>query len=218
MRVVVFGLGELSSVAWYCLTHDSGYRVTAFTVDASHLDRKEHAGLPVVAFEEVERLFPPDTHGMVVPIGARAANRLRAERYARARQKGYTCPAYVSTRASTWPDLQIGENTFVYEGTTIQPFSRIGNNVILRQGVSVSHHAQIGNHCFLAGRAALGGNVTLAERCFIGMNATIRDGVTVAEGCMIAAGSLVTADTVAHTVYAGSPARRRRLPPERFIK
>jgi sugar O-acyltransferase (sialic acid O-acetyltransferase NeuD family) len=218
MRVIVFGLGELSSVAWYCLTHDSTHQVSAFTVDAGYIDRKEHEGLPVVAFEEVERFFPPDTHGMFVPIGARAANRFRAERYAQAKGKGYSCPTYVSTRASTWPDLQIGENTVVYEGSAIQPFSRIGNNVVVRQGVSISHHARIGDHCFLANHAVLGGNVTVAERCFVGMNATIRDGVTVAEGCMIAAGSLVTTDTAPDSVYAGNPARRRRLAPERFIK
>jgi hypothetical protein len=52
----------------------------------------------------------------------------------------------------------------------------------------------------------------------VGLNATIRDNVTVAAGCMIAAGSLVTADTVADTVYAGSPARPRRLDPARFFK
>jgi sugar O-acyltransferase (sialic acid O-acetyltransferase NeuD family) len=218
MRIVVFGLGDLSRVAWYCLTHDSGHQVSAFTIDRGYLDRKEHMRLPVVAFEEVESVFPPDTYGMFVPIGPRVANRLRAERYAQAKRKGYTCPTYLSSRASTWPDLQIGENTLIYEGSVIQPFSTIGNNVVVRQGVSISHDAKIGDHCFLASHVVLGGNVTLAERCFVGMNATIRDGVTVAEGCMIAAGSLVTTDTVANTVYAGNPARRRRLPPERFLK
>ena len=218
MRLVVFGLGELSSVAWYCLTNDSPHDVSAFTVDGAYLDRKEHLGLPVVAFEEVERAFPPDAYGMLLPMGARAANRFRAERYRYARQKGYTCPTYVSSRALTWPDLRVGANTIIYEGSAVQPFSHIGNDVVIRHGVSISHHARIGDHCFLASDAVLGGNVTLGERCFIGLNATIRDGVTIAEGCMIAAASLVTADTIADTVYAGSPARPRRLSAARFFK
>lgn len=218
MRVVIFGLSQFASLAWYCLTHDSPHEIAAFTVDGAYADRKEHMGVPVVAFEEIETLFPPDAYGMLLPLGARAANGLRAERFERARQKGYACPTYVSSRALTWPDLEIGENSFVYEGSAIQPFSRIGRNVIVRQGVSISHHVQVGDHCFLANHAVLGGGVTLAERCFVGLNATVRDGITVAEGCMIAAGALVTADTVANGVYAGSPARRRRVPTDRFFR
>jgi sugar O-acyltransferase (sialic acid O-acetyltransferase NeuD family) len=218
MRLVVFGLNSLSDVAWYCLTHDSPHEVSAFTVDGRFVDREEHLGLPVVAFEDVDGAFPPDAYGMVLPIGARAANRLRAERYAQATEKGYTCPTYVSSRAMTWPDLQLGANTLIYDGAAVQPFSQIGNDVVVRQGASISHHGRIGDHCFLASHAVIGGNVTLGERCFIGLNAAVRDGVTVAAGCMIAAGSLVTADTIADTVYAGNPARPRRLSPAHFIK
>ncbi len=218
MRVVIFGLGELSSLAWYCLTHDSPHEIVAFSVDGAYLDRKAHMGLPVVAFEDLQQSFPPDTYAMLVPIGARAANRFRAERYEQARQKGYSFPTYVSSRALTWPDLEIGENSMIYEGSAVQPFSRIGKNVIVRQGVGISHHAQVGDHCFLANHAVFGGGVTLGDRCFVGLNATVRDGVSVAEGCMIAASALVTADTLADGVYAGSPARRRRTPADRFFR
>ena len=36
MRVVMFGLGQLSSLAWYCLTHDSPHEIVAFTVDGAY--------------------------------------------------------------------------------------------------------------------------------------------------------------------------------------
>ena len=41
---------------------------------------------------------------LLVPIGARAANGLRADKYKVARQKGYSFPTYVSSRALTWPE------------------------------------------------------------------------------------------------------------------
>ena len=217
MRVVMFGLGQLSSLAWYCLTHDSPHEIVAFTVDGAYMDRAEFEGLPVVAFEDVENRFPPGDYAMLVPIGARAANGLRADKYGEARQKGYSFPSYVSSRALTWPDLVIGENSLIYEGAVIQPFCHIGNNVVVRHGVAVSHHGHIGEHCFLANHAVLGGGVVLEERCFVGLNATICDGITVARGCMIAAGALVTDDTTENGVYAGSPARRRGVPTDRFF-
>ena len=70
MRVVMFGLGQLSSLAWYCLTHDSPHEIVAFTVDGAYMDRAEFEGLPVVAFEDVENRFPPGDYAMLVPIGA----------------------------------------------------------------------------------------------------------------------------------------------------
>ena len=140
MQVVMFGLGQLSSLAWYCLTHDSPHEIVAFTVDGAYMDRAEFEGLPVVAFEDVENRFPPGDYAMLVPIGARAANGLRADKYREARQKGYSFPSYVSSRALTWPDLVIGENSLIYEGAVIQPFCHIGNNVVVRHGVAVSHH------------------------------------------------------------------------------
>jgi sugar O-acyltransferase (sialic acid O-acetyltransferase NeuD family) len=217
MRVVIFGLEQLSTLAWYCLTHDSPHKVVAFTADGAYVNRQELMGLPVVAFEEVEARFPPESCAMLLPIGARAANGLRSDKYEQARRKGYACPTYVSSRALTWPDLDIGDNSLVYEGAVIQPFCRIGSDVIIRHGVSVSHHGRIGDHCFLANHAVLGGGVTLEDRCFVGLNATIRDGVTIAKGCMIAAGALVTRDTIENGVYAGSPARHRRIPADRFF-
>ena len=77
MRVVMFGLGQLSSLARDRLTHDSPHEIVAFH-RRWRLHRPRRAkGLPVVAFEDVENRFPPGDYAMLVPIGARAANGLR---------------------------------------------------------------------------------------------------------------------------------------------
>jgi len=133
MRVVMFGLGQLSSLAWYCLTHDSPHEIVAFTVDGAYMDRAEFEGLPVVAFEDVENRFPPGDYAMLVPIGARAANGLRADKYGEARQKGYSFPSYVSSRALTWPDLVIGENS--------RPDDMIVNVTREKQKTNIRTHA-----------------------------------------------------------------------------
>ena len=48
-KVIVFGVGQLASLAYFYLTHDSPYEVTGFTVDRDYLKESEFFGLPVVA-------------------------------------------------------------------------------------------------------------------------------------------------------------------------
>lgn len=211
-KAVIFGIGELSSLAWYVLTHDSAYEVAAFTVDAAYIDKQSHHGLPVMAFENLEQHFPPKEFALLVPLGWTRCNGLRAAKYAEGKRRGYAFATYVSTRAMVWPDLMIGENSMIYEGAIVQPFARVGNNCILRSGCHVSHHAVVADHVFLAAHAVVAGSATVSERCFLGLNSTVRDGVIVAPGCFIAAGALVTADTEPDGLYVGVPARRRPLP------
>lgn len=208
MKVVIFGTEKLASLAWYVLSHDSPHEVVGFTVDDAYLENKTLHGLPVAAFEHVEKYFPPESIGMIAPLGGRNLNSLRAEKHRSGKAKGYRFISYVSSRALTWPDLTIGENCMLYEASIVQPFTRLGDGVILRAGANLSHHVQIGDNCFIASHACIGGAARVGERCFFGINATVRDGITIASRCFIAAGAVVTADTEENGIYVGVPARR----------
>ncbi|TAN68259.1 MAG: acetyltransferase [Methylobacter sp.] len=206
--VVIFGNGALSSLAWYCLTHDSPWQVKAFTVDRAYLQDPVHEGLPVAPFEDLASLYPPSEVDLLIPLGYTQINGLRRERYLQAKAQGYSFISYISSRASTWPDLQIGENCLIYEHAIIQPFARIGDNVIIRSGAHISHHCEIGSHTFVAAGACFGGNVTVSEQAFVGLGAVLRDGLHLAERSFIGAGAVVVANTEADGVYVGNPARR----------
>jgi sugar O-acyltransferase (sialic acid O-acetyltransferase NeuD family) len=216
MKVVIFGDKMLASVAWYLLTHDSEHDVVGFTVDSAYLAKSTLHGLPVVAFEEVEKHFPPESIAMIAPLGARKLNGLREEKHRAGRLKGYRFISYMSSKAVTWPDLCIGENCLVAEATTVQPFAKVGDGAMVRAGVNVGHHVQIGDNCFIAGHACIGGAANIGQRCFLGMNSTIRDGLTIAPRCIIAAGAVVTADTEENGVYVGVPAKRTPKPADSF--
>lgn len=212
IKVVIFGAEKFASLAWYVLTHDSPYEVVGFTVDAAWCPAEPLHGLPVVPFEEVERFFPPQQYALLISLGWKHRNALRAARYSEGRARGYSFVTYVSSRALVWPDLQVGENAMIYEGANVQPFARIGQDCILRNACNIGHHATIGDHVFLAAHAVVGGGATVGERCFLGLNSAVRDGVVVAPGCVVAAGALITADTESDGLYVGVPARRRPLP------
>ncbi len=209
--LILFGNGPFSSLAWYCLTHDSPYEVVAFTVDRSFMRSDVHEGLPVVAFEEIERYHPPGDVRLLLSIGYHAINGLRRQRHAQAKAKGYRFASYVSSRASVWPDIQVGENCMIWEGAVIQPFARIGDNAIIRSGVHISHHCTIADHAFIASGATLGGNVAVGEQAFVGLGAVVLNGIAVAERSFVGAGAVLTADTEADGVYRGNPARKSGL-------
>lgn len=210
MNVVVFGDGPFASMVGYCLQHDSGFLPVAFAVNAAFRTKDRHQDLPVHAFEELHRHFNPGETAVAIAIGPHDANRRRAELLRDVVNRGFETLTYVSTRSMTWPGLGIGRNSFVFEGTVVQPFARIGSNTIVRSSVHVSHHVEIEDDCFISAGVCFGGGAKVRRRAFIGLNATIRDNIEIAEGCVVGAGSVVMANTEPDSVYFGAPARRVR--------
>jgi sugar O-acyltransferase (sialic acid O-acetyltransferase NeuD family) len=200
--VVVFGTTDFAQVAAEYLRRDSPHDVVAFTVHERYIDEPELLGLPVVPFEQLSERHPPATTSMFVAIGFSGVNRTRRAMYEECKANGYELISYVSSRALPFGELELGDNTFVFEANVIQPFVRIGSNVIIWSGNHIGHHSRIGDHCFIASHAVISGNVTIGEESFVGVNATFRDGVNVAPRCVIGAGALIMKDTEEGAVYS----------------
>lgn len=207
-NVVIYGTGGLSSLVWYCLTHDSAYRVVAFTVDEAEMQAPTHHRLPVVPFQSLAERYPPTRVRLMIPVGYDSINGVRLDLYRAAKAAGYGFVSYVSSRASTWPDLQVGENSLIHEHAVIQPFARVGDNVIIRSGARISHHCEVADHAYVADGVTLGSEVSIGERAFVGAGAVLGDGLKIAERSFIGAGAVVLADTEADGVYLGNPARQ----------
>jgi sugar O-acyltransferase (sialic acid O-acetyltransferase NeuD family) len=215
-NLVIFGTRQIAEVCSFYFEHDSDYRVVAYTVDGAFFNADQFRGLPVVPFDEVTNRFAPAEHDMFVAIGYGKMNRLRAEKFAAAKALGYTMARYVSSKAITWPDLTIGENSFVMEANVIQPFASIGADTIIWSGNHIGHHARIGDHCFLASHIVVSGDVEIGDQCFIGVNATLRNGVKVAPRCLIGASALIVKDTKPDEVYAPPATEASRVPSSRI--
>jgi sugar O-acyltransferase (sialic acid O-acetyltransferase NeuD family) len=211
-RVVIYGNGRMASLAHFYLTHDSPHEVVAFSVDRAFIDALTMHQLPLVPLDELAARYPASDAHAFVAMGYRNLNRDRAERCDELSRMGYRLISYVSSKATTWSDLDIGGNCFVMEGNIIQPFVSIGNNVVLGPANSIGHHAVIGDDCFIASRADLSGHVTIGARSFVGANSTLRNGVVVASDNVIGAGAVIMADTADRAVYAAPRARLMPLP------
>ena len=201
-KVVVFGTGSFAECVNFYLTHDSPHEVVAFTVHGDHIgEQTELAGLPVVPFEDLAQSHPPGEYDMYVAVGYAKVNRVRAAICEEAKGKGYSLISYVSSKATTWGDTKIGENVFVFEDNTIQPFVTIGDDTVLWSGNHIGHHAQIGPHCFITSHVVISGHVTVGAYCFIGVNATVRDAISIGESNVIGSAALIMKTTKDNEVY-----------------
>ena len=216
--IVIFGAGDIAELAHYYFTTGAKREVVAFTVDSAFLAVPEFHGLPVAAFEDIEVQFPPDTHDMFVALSYTNLNKLRADKFRAAKEKGYRLTSYLSSHATILNDGRIGDNCFILEDNTIQPFVTIGDNVTLWSGNHIGHHSAIGDHCFLASHVVVSGGVVIEESCFIGVNATLRDHVRIGAKSVIGANALVLADVEAEGVYIGPATERSRVPSSRLRK
>jgi len=86
-----------------------------------------------------------------VAVSYTQINRLRSQKADEAKAKGYALASYCSSRTSRLTDSPIGENAFILEDNTLQPFCRIGRCVVtIWSGNHIGHHAVIGDGCFIA--------------------------------------------------------------------
>jgi sugar O-acyltransferase (sialic acid O-acetyltransferase NeuD family) len=208
--VVIFGTSQLADLAWFYFTHDSDRTVAGHTVDADYLDSDTHNGLPAVPFEDVADHFPPEEYDLFLPISFKRMSHLRREKFERAKKLGYRCPSYVSSRATVWPDLDIGENCFIFEDNTIQPFVKIGDNCVLWSGNHIGHHTVIEDHVFITSQVVVSGCCTIGTHSFLGVNATVRDETILAEGTLVGMAAAITADTEPYDVWLAPRSVRAR--------
>src|SRR5262245_1117618 len=130
-KLVIVGDSAFAEIAHEYFDADSDYEVAGFAVEAAYLKRRDLHGLPIVAFEEIDRHFPPPHHDVFVATVYTQLNRLRTRLAQAAKARGYRLASFVSPRAFVWRNVRLGEHCFVFEGNTLQPFVTIGDNVVL---------------------------------------------------------------------------------------
>jgi sugar O-acyltransferase (sialic acid O-acetyltransferase NeuD family) len=213
-KLVVFGMGDIGRLAHYYFTRDSEHQVVAFTVDKEYASEAVFLGLPVIDFERASEVYPPSEYKMFIALSYAGMNQVRATKYFRAKEMGYELVSYVSSRCTFLTDNPVGDNCFILEDNTIQPFVRIGNNVTLWSGNHIGHDSIVEDHCFLASQIVVSGRVRIGPYCFIGVNVTLRNAITIAHHTLLGAGAIIMKDTVEHGVYV--PNRTEPFPKKSF--
>ncbi|MCV6638077.1 acetyltransferase [Candidatus Albibeggiatoa sp. nov. NOAA] len=215
-KVIIFGTLDTAQLAYYYLSCDSEHEVIGFTVSQDYLQTSTFCELPVVGFETIEHIYPPNEYDFFIPMTGRKMNQLREQIYLQVKAKGYQCISYISSKATVLTE-NIGDNCFILENCTVQPFVTIGNDVMIWADSFVGHHSTVHSHTFIA-TATMAGHSVIEPYCYIGLKSVINNHCHVAEGTFLAANSLLTQNSKPWHVYQGSPAKMRNIDSRRYYQ
>jgi acetyltransferase-like isoleucine patch superfamily enzyme len=200
-KLVLFGAGRGAAVAHRFFAGDTEHEVVGFAVDGAFIAANEFRGLPLVAFEDVQRAFPPETHRMHVLLGYQQMNGLRMRKYEEAKAKGYALESYVASDIFRVEPIEVGENCFILDNQSIILDVAIGNNVVMWSSNHIGDLSAIEDHAWIASHVTVAANVTVGERAFLGIGATICNGVTIGGEALIGANVMVANDAAARSVH-----------------
>ena len=205
-KLIIVGLSNNAKLAAYYFERDSEYEVLGFAVNKAFKMTDEFYNLPVYDVETLEINYPPDKVDVFIAVGYKDMNAIRENLYLEMKLKGYFLPNYISSRCSFLSEEQIGDNNFILEDNTIQPFVKIGSNNVLWSGNHIGHDVEIGNHNFITSHVVISGFTKIKNNCFIGVNATLRDDIEISDKTLIAAGAIIMKNTNSEEVYLGAKA------------
>lgn len=208
-NVIIFGVSGFAKLARWYLENDSSYNVCGFVVDDDYFSDTVFEGLPVVRWSDVHSSFPSNRYALFAPMSPTNINRDRAAVWSRGKKENYRFISYISSKATVLSD-DIGDNCFVLEDNTVQPFTSIGSNSILWSGNHVGHDSRIGDNVFVSSQVVVSGRCNVGDYSYLGVNSTLRDGITLAEGTFLTMASALTEDVLdPWGTYKGNPAIRR---------
>ena len=216
--IIVFGAGQIAEVAKFYIDAHGSDRIVGFTVDATYRNDDTFQGLPLIAWEELDKHFPPGSVELLGPLSYRRLNDFRRDRHREGKARGYAFTSFVHPGSHIYAS-EIGENCFILENNVIQPFVRVGAGVMMWTSNHIGHHAVIGDYCFFASQIALGGGVEVGEGCFFAGKVGVESGLRIGDACFLGSGAIVTKplprESVvrgrSHEVEAYSSAKLKRL-------
>lgn len=219
-RLVIIGAGEFAKIAYEYFTYDSSFEVVAFAVEKEFCDSSEINGIPLISIEDLYQQYSSNDCFVYVAITYTKLNQVRERIYLTLKGKGYKFATYISSRAFVWHNAVVGENTFIFENNTIQPFCKIGNNVVLWSGNHIGHRTLINDHCYLSSHIVVSGFCEIGERCFIGVNSSFADSVKIADDIFVSMGSGITRSfESSNIILKGYPALElKKLSAKKFMK
>jgi len=200
-NLIIIGTGLFAEVAKAYFEEYTNYEVVAFACHARFKKFEFIYGRPLYEIESIKEICPPVNHEVFIAIGYGKMNKMRQVVYEEIKNLGYKCATFVHPDVKIWSSTILGDNVFIFENNTIQPFTTIGSNTILWSGNLIGHHSKIGNHCFISSHVVISGYCEIGNNVFIGVNATLRDGISIGDETLIGAGAVILKNTKFKEVY-----------------
>lgn len=203
-KCVIFGTTDFGKMLRFYFEKYADVQIVAYTVDKAYLGGDVYDGLPAVAYEEVEKVYPPEEYTMVIALGYKKMNQIRQQKFEDAKRKGYTIENFIHPSAVN-DAVEIGEGNIILEHVTLAYGTKLGNSNIIWNGCQISHESQVGDYNFFSVDSVIAGKTTVKNNCFLGINCTVLGNRTLADATLVGAGAFVKENTEPYSVYV--PAR-----------
>ena len=203
-NIVIFGNTDFARLLKYYISIDDDREVVAFTVNREYIKEESFCDLPLVAFEDVEDLYPPNEYEILIALGNSKMNDVRKTVYFNCKQKGYTIASYYHSSCSIHTK-DIGEGNILLENCLLYPYCKLGDGNLLWDHVLISHDCVVGDFNTFSSYADLCGYVQIGNNGYFGKHCILNDFMKVADYTLIGAGAYAKGDTKAYDVVV--PAR-----------
>ena len=217
-EIIIFGTSLIADVVQFYMREESGLPVKGFTVDRAHMKCTEFNGLPVVPFDELTEVYPPDKYSVFVAIGWADMNAVREAKIKEVEAKGYEIISYIHPDSSVPKDLVYGKNCFIMNNVCIHPRVKLGDNVFVWSGAMIGHHSTIGNSCWFTSCASISGSVTIGNNCFFAVNCTVGHEVTIGNEVFAGANTLIVKNVADGKVVIKESDSPIKLNSKQFLK
>jgi sugar O-acyltransferase (sialic acid O-acetyltransferase NeuD family) len=192
-KLIVFGTSELAEILNFYIKKEDEYEVIAFSINKDFIKEDNFCEKPVVAFENIEKIFSPADFFMHVALSYQQFNKLRQQKYNEAKTKGYNLINYISKKTHIhYPTVSFGDNCFILENQTIQKGCCIGSNVVIWSGNHIGHETQIGDHVYISSHVVISGHSKIGKRSFLGVNSAVADFCEIGDDCFIGMGANIS--------------------------
>lgn len=212
-QIAVYGGGGFTREVAWLISSSEEFAASDFVgyIDDAPDRQQTLNGKPVHPFADFVKLHPDAR--IAIGIGDPTTRRSIAEKCA---QAGLSFATLWHKNVERSEFVEVGEGVIICAGSILTVNIELGAHVHVNLDCTIGHDVIIGDYSTLSPGVHVSGNVTIGKNVYIGTGANIINGtaekpLVMGDGCVIAAGACVTGDTDPSTLYAGVPAKPKKV-------
>ena len=189
-ELIIFGNSILAEIAIFYFKNFSNYKISYIAHEKNYKKNKNIKGIKQITLEDALKKNKKK-YKIFIAIGYSKMNFYRENFYLKFKLKGFKMANFIHPSSCIYSS-KIGDNNFIMDNVSINPFSRIGSNNIFWSGSIIGHHCNIGNNNFFSGNSTISGNCIVKHNNFFGVNTSTKDGINIKNKCFIDANQHIT--------------------------
>ena len=203
--VVLYGCGGHGRVVHDIIINMKGVFVTRIVDDDPQMVGRIIDNVEVMGVESVlKQLLADGVVEMAIGVGD---NHVRSKLFTKWQEAGFTMINAIHPSAIVSQNVKFGSGVVIMPGVVINTGSEIGSNTCVNTGATIDHDNKLGEHVNIGPGVNLAGGVSVGNYTNIFTNATINPNVSIGSKVVVGSGAVVLSDIPDNVTVAGMPAQ-----------